>query len=237
MVVSKDNFPEIISSPDWMCTWLIRSVFAFIFGLLMVLFYTLPVLFYIDGTIDENTIIAFMLIYYPSIIWLTVFIIRYLRRIKGNSVQRIWVNEKGVFYEKINGTVTSLHYDQLESSQPPVIYDVFPKTFRKGPTVLRVFVGGKEQTVSFENTDVAYSYYTGNHRELRSLFIQGIQLFRPDLRIAPYVYSSFYINPKTFEFDKKEYRKTIIIVLVFMILIFLGIEWYVHNRYGWSLLF
>ncbi len=62
MVVSKDNFPEIISSPDWMRTWLIRSVFAFIFGLLVVLFYALPVLFYIDGTIDENTIIAFMLI-------------------------------------------------------------------------------------------------------------------------------------------------------------------------------
>ncbi len=235
-ITNKDSFPEIRSEPDWLRTWMIRLVFVGIFGLLIGLFYVTPLLFYVDGTLDAEEIIRFGIFYYPILIGISYLFLRYLKRIRGNAVRHITVNREGIFYEKLNGEVESLRYSQLERSNNGVVVDVFPKTlYRYGPTELRVFVNGREQTVQFRNTDVGYSYYSGNSRTLRSLFIQGIKLFRPDLRIAGWVYSHFYIHPETYEFDKKAYWKTIVLVIIFIVLIFLVIDWYIRHRFGQGL--
>src|SRR5690606_33167800 len=104
-------------------------------------------------------------------------------------------------------------------------------------TFLKVFLKGSEKTVRYFHPDMAYSYYAENSRLLRSLFIQGITLFRPDLRIAANVYSEFSIHPQTFEFDKKGYWKAIVIAIIFIIFVFISIEWYMKYRFGDSLLF
>src|SRR5690606_15810500 len=168
-----------------------------------------------------------------------------LKRIRGNAVRHITVNSKGVFFEKINGTVEPLLYSQLEiSSNDNIVYDVFigsnliytgNTNYRQ--TFLKVFLKGNEQKVHFFHPNVAYSYYARNSRLLRSHFIQGITLFRPDLRIAPNVYSEFSIHPQTFEFDKKEHWKAIVFAIIFIILLFIGIEWYMKYRFGDSLIF
>lgn len=244
-VFTKDNFPEIKSEPNWFWTWCIRVVFFPLFGSIVLLFYITPVLFYIDGTMEGGQLFAFGIIYYPIVIWLGYIAIRYLKRIKSKAVRHITVNSKGVFFEKINGTVEPLLYSQLEiSSNYNIVYDVFigsnliytgNTNYRQ--TFLKVFLKGNEQKVHFFHPDVAYSYYARNSRLLRSHFIQGITLFRPDLRIAPNVYSEFSIHPQTFEFDKKGYWKAIVIAIIFIILVFIGIEWYMKCRFGDSLLF
>lgn len=244
-VFTKDNFPEIKSEPNWFWTWCIRVVFFPVFGLIVLLFYVLPSLFYIDGTIEGRQLFAFGIIYYPIVIWLSYIALRYLIRIKSKAVRHITVNREGIFYEQLDGTVESLLYSQLaKSSNDFNIYDVFigsnlvytgNSTYRQ--TFLKVFLKGNEQKVRPFHPDVAYSYYAGNSRKLRSHFIQGITLFRPDLRIAPNVYSEFSIHPQTFEFDKKVYWQAMVVAIIFIILLFIGIEWYMKYRFGYSLIF
>src|SRR5690606_13352880 len=192
-VLTNDNFPEIKFEPNWFWTWCIRVLFFPLFGLLVLCFYIAPFAFYIDGTIEFGQLSAFGIIYYPIVIWLGYIAVRYLKRIKSKAVRHILVNREGIFYEQIDGTVESLLYSQLEKSSDDFnIYDVFissnlvytgTTTLRQ--TYLKVFLKGKEQKVRPFHPDVAYSYYAGNSRTLRRHFIQGITLFRPNLRVAP----------------------------------------------------
>lgn len=241
---TKDNFPEIKSEPDWFITWVIRVAFLLLFGSLAILLYFIPIAFYIDGTIDGGELSSFGLIYYPIILGMTYLAVRYLKRIKGNAVRHITVNRHGVFYKKLNGMVESLQYSELEKSTGPDVYDVFigSRLIPTGETIFRqtflnVFLKGYEQKVQVFHLDVGYSYYARNSRLLRSTFIQGIVLFRPDLRIAPNIYTEFSIHPETFEFDKKEYWKMVAIAIIFIIIVFIGIEWYMKYRFGDSLIF
>ena len=244
-IFTKGNFPEIKSEPNWFWTWCIRMVFFPLFGLLVLCFYIAPFAFYIDGTIEGGQLFAFGIFYYPIVIWLGYIAIRYLKRIKSKAVRCITVNREGIFYDQINGTVESLLYSQLEkSTDDMIVYDVFigsnlvytgTSTYRQ--TFLKVFLKGDEQEVRPFHPDVGYSYYAGNSRLLRGRFIQGITLFRPDLRIAPNVYSEFSIHPETFEFDKKGHWKAMILAGVFIILILIAIEWYMWLRFGSSWLF
>ena len=237
-MVTKDNFPEIHSTPDRFRTWLIRGIFIVVFVPLILLLYTIPIAFYADGTVSGEGTIVFSTFYYPFMIWMSVLIFRHIKRSRGDSPVRIRVNKEGIVYEKVNGSVEVLRYKDLDASYNRVIvFDIFAKKMgRYGPTVLRVFYDGLERSVRF-HTDVGHSYYPGNVRELRSHFIRGITLFRPDLRVASYVYSVFFINPETFEFDKKDYWKTMVFVGIFMILILLAIECYMEHRFEASPIF
>lgn len=242
---TKDNFHEIKSEPNWLVTWCIRFVFFPLFGFLVLSFYFVPVLFYTDGSIDGEQLLAFGMIYYPLLIVLSYFVVRFLKRRKSKSVRHIKVNCEGIFYELIDGTEESLRFDQFEiSSNDHIVYDVFidsklqftgentyPQAF------LKVFLNGKEHEVRPFHPDWGYSYFTRNSRILRSHFLRGIALFRPDLRIDPFIYSEFSIHPETYEFDKKNYRTGIILAIILVILIFIGIDRYMKYRFGASLLF
>jgi len=237
-MITKDNFPEIHSTPDWFRTWLIRGICIIVFGPLVLLLYTIPIAFYVDGTVSGEATIVFSVFYYPFMIWMSVLVFRYIQRSRGDAPVHIWVNKEGIVYEKANGSAEVLRYKDLDATYNRVIvFDVFAKKIgRYGPTELRVFYDGWERSVRF-HTDAGHSYYPGNVRELRSHFIRGITLFRPDLRVASYVYSAFFINPETYEFDKKDYWKTMILVGILIILILLAIEWYMQHRLGASPIF
>lgn len=95
-ITNKDNFPEIRSEPDWLRTWLIRLVFVGLFGLLIGLFYVIPLLFYADGTLD-----AFKkdrLGGWPVTISLGGFFALLLRMIFGDIDGYIIVGEIDIYY-------------------------------------------------------------------------------------------------------------------------------------------
>lgn len=54
------------------------------------------------------------------------------------------------------------------------------------------------------------------------IFLQGVTLFRPDLEIEPSVYKEYFINPETFEFDKKTQRDLVFWRVVFVVLLLAG---------------
>ena len=215
---AKSNFPEIKSEPNWLITWSIRFVLFFLLCILVLSFYFVPVLFYTDDSIDGEQLLAFGMIYYPLLIALSYFVVRFLKRRKRKSIRHIKVNCEGVFYELLDGTEESLRFDQFEiSSNEHIVYDVFIDSkirftrkaiFRQ--VFLKVFLNGKKHEVRTFHPDLGYSYYARNSRILRSHFLRGIALFRPDLRIDPFIYSEFSIHPETYEFVKKNYRTGII---------------------------
>lgn len=241
----KDNFCEMKSEPNWLVTWGVRFLFFFLFGMIILLIYFLPVLFFLDSTIDGNELYSFGIIYYPILIGLTYVVVLYLKNLRRKSVRHITVNQEGIFYEMIDGTEEAIKFSQLEfSSNDNIVYDVFidsklryigNSNYRQA--YLKVFLKGKEQEVRDFHPDLGYSYYARNSRLLRGQFIRGITLFRPDLHIAPSVYTEYSIHPETFEFDKKGYWKTIALVVVFIVLLFIGIDWYMQYRFGSSLFF
>ncbi|WP_060873519.1 hypothetical protein [Myroides odoratus] len=236
--ITKNNFPELRSVPNWFLTWLNRIFIVVIFGLLFIAFYAIPILFHVDGTVNAEEISIFSLFYYPLIIWLSYLGLRHFKKSLRNTIAHIIVNKEGVSYIKSNGSVELISYKQLSRSNNSavIVWDVFTKKLnRYGPMELKVFCDGQPKTVYF-STHV-YNYYSGNRHLLRRHFIQGIKLFRPDLNIAPYVYSEFYINPKTFEYNKKSHLKVIILSTLFLILILIAIDLYMQCRFGESLLF
>jgi len=241
--INKNNFPEVKSEPQWILTWTVRILLIVLGASIILLIFLIPWLFYIDGSIDFTAFITFSVFYYPIIIWLMWRALRYLKRVRNNANRHITINNEGLIFEKLNGNFEHLKYIQLEKSSESK-YDVFvdvDRFFANGVwyrnVYLTVFINGQKRRIHSFHPDMAYSYFTKNKRLMRSHFILGIALFRPDLQIDPLVYSEFLIDPETFEFRKKEYWKTLIFASIFLILTFLGIELYMKYRMGDSLIF
>lgn len=230
--ISKNNFPAIESAPNKFWTWFIRVAFSILIFLFVATFFIIPILFYIGEELYDRDAIVFLALYYPFIISMGYLIVRKVKRNKEKAVIKMVVNQTGIHYEQKNGNTDSILYTQLEKAPPLRVSDVFTESIggRNRITVLKVMLKGREHIVRFDRIDVAYSYYSTNQRVLRSHFIHGIEIFRPDLSIDKMVYSSFHIDPETYAFDKNSYRKDIIIVTVLIFLIFLAAMSYVIFR-------
>ncbi|MDG3583896.1 hypothetical protein [Galbibacter pacificus] len=206
----------------------------------MATFYGLPILFASEINLEVSSIIYFFLIYYLLLLFGTYKLVKYIKSVKGESIKKVTINKEGVHYLKLNGKRESILFSELNKSPSPFSDDVFIKTVGVTPyssTRLMIFYQGNEKHITFSNTDVMYTGAIGNWRELRGHFIQGITLFCPHLTISESVYSDFFIHPETFEFDTKEFKKTFLIVAIFILIILLGIDLYTKYRFGYSLIF
>lgn len=242
-IINKDNFNTIQSEPQWFWTWTVRLLLITLGATIILLIFLIPWLFYIEGTINFTAFITFSVFYFLIIIWLTLRALRYLKRVKNNANRHLTINKEGMIFEKLNGNFEHIKYNQLDKSSESK-YDVFidiDRFFANGVwyrnAYLTVFIDGQKRRIHSFHPDMAYSYFAKNKRLMRSHFIRGIALFRPDLQIDPLVYSEFLIDPETFEFRKNEYWITFIVAAIFLILTFLGIELYMKYRMGDSLIF
>ncbi|MDG4651828.1 hypothetical protein [Chryseobacterium arthrosphaerae] len=217
----RKEFLPLASQPGWIVTWLLR-----IFGIaiLLLMFIILAVLpFLVCGKVAVLGVVA--ILYYP--VW-TVAMYRFFRFMKKGrkeSVIKITVDDKGVHYDKLNGSRKEILYSQLGQSYLSNDYDVHLTEIRK-TWVITLGVNGDTTKVLFNETDPGYSYYTKNSRALRARFIEGIVRFRPDLRIDPFVFEELSIHPEKFIFDRRQYLKHIgeaAIVTGIILLISLGL--------------
>jgi len=226
MKYTKDNFPEIESQPNSFWTWFIRIIFAFLIALILLSIFCIPVLLYVEGEFYGTEAVIFLAIYYPVLCLLLYKLVGKIRKSKQKAVYSIVVNKEGAFYKKHNGTVEALLFKDLQRSAKGVIDDVYIKSAAVGShrlVHLKVFYGGREVKVDFGRIDVAFASYASNHRALRQHFIQGVELFRPDLSIDPAVFNEYFINPDTFEFDRKSHRNVIIFTVLFVLLMTLAV--------------
>ncbi|MEC4053606.1 hypothetical protein VSP10_12495 [Myroides odoratimimus] len=221
MKYTSDTFPELVTLTNPKLTLLVRIVFLLFTTFLLVLLYLLPFALINDYT-DSTEFYILIGIY---TLLFTYGIYKFIKEYKKKNttvIQKIIVNKLGIQYHKLNGEIEYLLYKDLNKSKQPYSKDIFTKTIGvniSSKTVLKVLYNQQERIVSFQNTDIFYTSISTNSRELRQHFLQGVTLYRPDLRIADSVYTDFFINPSSFEFDKKGYKKTMIIALIISIII------------------
>lgn len=163
------------------------------------------------------------------------FAVKYILKARKKAVTRITVDERGIHYTHIDKTKSSVLYEHLEYSDKfPYVEDVFVKYVATGKArhpKLTVFWLNpssqiiEEKTIEF-SMDLAYSYYPKNIGEMRAIFIKHIQKSNQDLIISPRVFSEFYINPKTYEFERKKKTKEMILVALFVLLVFAVIYYF-----------
>ncbi|AJA69185.1 hypothetical protein HX057_06315 [Myroides odoratimimus] len=221
MKYTSDTFPELVTLTNPKLTLLVRIVFLLFTTFLLVLLYLLPFALINDYT-DSTEFYILIGIYTLLFTYGIYKFIKEYKKKNTTAIQKIIVNKLGIQYHKLNGEIEHLSYKDLNKSKQLYTKDIFTKTTGvniSSKTLLKVFYNQQERTISFQNTDIFYTYLSTNSRELRQHFLQGVTLYRPDLKIADSVYNDFFINPNTFEFDKKGYKKTMIIALIISLVI------------------
>ena len=204
MIYTKESFPALASQPARLYTWFIRLFFAFWFGLLEIAlcFFPSP-LFMLKAEISFGKI-AFLMVYYSIIIWITWKAFQSLKKDKGSrTITKILVDQQGIHYCKLDGSVDAVLYAALEktddSGRKDVCVKVEPGRYTK--YFLCVIHSGRERNIIFNSLNIFFNFYVKNQNALRIRFLQGIKIFRPDLAIDPCIYSEYCIDPQTFEFQ------------------------------------
>lgn len=239
MKYTKDNFPEVSSFPNTPLTILFYGLFSLLAMVFLLSVFALPLSFQLqDGDGLGLAAILFNLVYYPGMLWGIWAIAKYYRKARRTKVQRISVDKHGVNYHLADGTVETIFYKQLERSTEAYISDIDRKTgLRYSPGYIFGFINGKRKRIDFYRKSNGLGYIPQSKYQLIGHFLQGITLFRPDLKISKSVFSEYYINPRTFEYDKAGFRNTVITVVVAIILILLAIDLFTKFTKGYSLLF
>lgn len=211
--VRKDFLP-LVSKPWWFMTWLTRTLAVLLLLVMFLVLLVLPVI--ICKNIAILVIVS--ILYYPALGFGLYRFILYQKTVTKRVVKRIVVDDKGVHYERKNGTTDHILYSDLEKYHLADEYDVNLSP-RNKIYVLKVKHNDSVTVVDFDGVDAGYSCYIVNLRALRRRYIQGIVYFRPDLRINPSVYTAYNINPVNFTFDKKKYWTAFAKTLAVLILL------------------
>ncbi|MCJ7934792.1 MAG: hypothetical protein MUW56_14475 [Chryseobacterium sp.] len=209
----RKEFLPLVSRPWWGITWLAR-----IFGSLLLLGMFLFLLVFPVLICKRWEVLAVVsILYYPVLAIGLYRFVRHLKKTMNRAVKRIIVDDKGIHYEREDGSVDEILYIYLEKWSFDE-YDVSISP-RNKIYALKVNDRGAVTEVDFNGVDAGFTYYIGNLKALRIKFIQGITCFRPDLRIDPLIYEVYHINPVHGRFDRRKYWMTTLKMIAFMLLI------------------
>lgn len=211
--VRKDFLP-LVSKSWWFMTWLTRTSAVLLLLVMSLVLLILPVIICKNITM----LVVVSILYYPALVFGLYRFILYHKMIRKRVVKKIVVDDKGVHYERKDGTTDHILYHDLEKYNLADEYDV-DLSPRNKIYVLKVKHNDSITYVDFDGVDAGYSSYIVNLKALRRRYIQGIVYFRPDLRINPSVYAAYNINPVDFTFDKKEYWTVFVKTLAVLILL------------------
>ncbi|WP_414847271.1 hypothetical protein [Chryseobacterium sp. IT-36CA2] len=196
----RKEFLPLVSKTWWFMTWLTRT-----FGILLLLVAFLLILG-LPIVLSNKTVLFIIVavVYYPALAFGLYRFILYQKKIRKRVVRKIVVDDLGIHYERADGTIDEILYSNLEKYYFSDEYDI-SITPRRKTYVLQVYENGSVKEVDFDGMEAGYTSYIGNLKTLRRRYIQGIVYFRPDVRINPWVYDVYYINPVDFTFDHKKF--------------------------------
>ena len=239
MIYTKENFPEIASERHQILTVVMYGMFGLLFVAMLVLLVALPLSIQLEhnSQLSKNEII-FNAIYFPLVlcgIW--GLYINYQRH-RHKKVILIYIDRDGLHHQQFDGTVKSVLYKELGKSTEPYINDIDRKIGTKySQSYIFGFKGGIRVPIHFSTAENGLSYIPKNRNQLIAHFLKGAALFCPHLKISPAVYSDYFIDPNTLEFNKKAQGITYFIIFIILIAVLLGIDFLTKYTMGFSLLF
>ncbi|GAA3741761.1 hypothetical protein GCM10022422_26870 [Flavobacterium ginsengisoli] len=239
MIHNKENFPRISSERNNTATVVIYLLFGLLCLAMLSLFVGVPLSIQLEHNSSlSNREMIFDLIYFPLLLWGIWGLYKNYERQKHKKVILIAVDQDGLHHHQFNGTVQSILYKDLERSKEAYVSDIDRKIGTKySPGYIFGFKNGVKVPLHFSTAENGLSYIPKNRNQLIAHFLQGAALFCPHIKISPAVYAENFINPKTFEFDKRAQRKTYFIALILIIIILVAIDLFIKYTKGFSLLF
>lgn len=239
MIYNKENFPKITSERNLYATIFVYLLFGLLCFAMLCLFIALPLSIQLEHNSRLSTgELIFNLIYFPILLWGIWALYKDYKRQKLKKVILISVDCYGIHHHQYNGIIQSILYKELESSAEAYVSDIDRKIGTKySPGYIFGFKEGKQIPIQFSKPENGLTYIPKNKYDLIGHFLQGVTLFCPHIKISQAVYADYFINPATFEFNKKAQMFTYILVLILLIIILIAIDLFTKYTKGFSILF
>lgn len=145
--------------------------------------------------------------------------------IKRNPVaSKIIINETGLLYCNSKGEIASkiLYSDLIASGKEFDVLSVLPPSSGVMP-MLEVFTASEKEGRAALRIEMNLPLHVVSDRLiLYAHFLQGISIFRPDLKIAPQVFQNYFIDPKTWKVNRKS-AGYLFLILVSGVLLICGL--------------
>ena len=239
MIYNQENFPEITSKRNLTATICVYTLFGLLFIAMLALLIALPLSIQLEYNSPISTgEMIFNLIYFPILLWGLWGLYKNYKRQKFKKIILISVDRNGIYHHQYNGIVQSILYKQLESSKEPYVSDIDRKIGTKySPGYIFGFREGKQIPIHFSKPENGMTYIPKNKYHLIGHFLQGVTLFCPHIKISQAVYADYFINPTTFEFNKKAQIITYMLVFVLLVIMLIAVDLFVKYTKGFSILF
>ncbi|HBV15202.1 hypothetical protein [Chryseobacterium carnipullorum] len=222
----KEKFKIMESEINWPLTYaalgLVWLTITIIIAVIVLLFYKLFDHGFNDFSSDRGHFFV-ILIAEAILISCCLFLIIHIIDAKNKYFKRIVVDAKGAHtYNYKKELIDNTLYSDLCKSDDPFLPDVSDNTstqpsFTKS---LRIFRKNKSNQIDTTFIDFNYSYYQfKNKPELYRHFLQGIQIFRPDITIEQYTLEEYNLTDET-SYVKKRKGFEWLATLLFMAVLF-----------------
>ncbi|OJV52464.1 MAG: hypothetical protein BGO31_07380 [Bacteroidetes bacterium 43-16] len=194
--INTDNFPALSSRHSRGLTFFIKgfgwffSVFIFVCAIVTAIMVFSKKSFTPGVEILQIGICLLLLLLFG---WLILFS---LRKSQKNNFTRLVVDINGICYYNDTGCIKKMLFVDLKSGPDTDYYDVFLNDpGEDGPYYLLFYlIDSTTGKLKIGSVDFNTQTVIINSNKIHRHFIKGIQLFRPDLRIAPGVLDLYRIE-------------------------------------------
>lgn len=220
------KFKIIESKINWRLTYFAMGLSWLIvvigIGLILLCFYEIADYGFNNYFSDRPDRFFLILAAESILIILSVVLIRYMIGIKAKEFQRVVINEKGLYiYNYNNDIISQTLYKDLFRSNDYFHPDVRGVTntqpsFTKS---IKIFKRNEKGQIQEASIDFNYGIYIfKNKYELYRHFLQGIQIYRPDLKIEQYTLEEYNLTGKTHSIQKWDEFEFFITVILLALL-------------------
>lgn len=239
MIYNQENFPKVYSKRNVGATIAIYILFGLLCIAMLALFIALPLSIQLEhNSLLSNGEMIFDLIYFPLLFLGIWALYKNYQRQRQKKITLISVDRNGLHHHQFDGKIQSVLYKDLEVSSEAYISDIDRKMGTKySPSYIFGFKDGKRIPIYFSTAENGLSYLPKNENQLIAHFLQGVILFCPQIKVSQAVFANYFINPTTFEIDKKAQRITYLIAFILIVIILLAIDLFLKYAKGFSLLF
>ncbi|PIF44986.1 hypothetical protein CLU96_1985 [Chryseobacterium sp. 52] len=225
---SEKTFPSIESKISLFPTFMLQGL---IYGMLLMSF-MLFVLLPVYGIYKRGIHVMF----FPALFCFAVAAAILIPTVRDcidrkKQARKIIVNETGLlFYNQKSEIVSKIGYADLVSSGKTFDVLTVNTTSTGVVPLLEIFTASEKDSEKGMRIDMNLPLHVvKNKYNLYANFLRGISVFRPDLNIDPVVFNHYFINPATWQIDRKSAGSIIFFIILAALLICGLILWLVFS--------
>lgn len=222
---------------------LLITILAVVFILFSIALFAIALYFLIAGSDEPFGLWLFLLAIAAVMNGVCIYA---WRRYKKTAYTQVRIDEKGLHYYNHLSDKTVLHFKWADLQKNPdkngfdvvlhTTYGYVNNARVSADWVLWWFKEGDKIKSHQENFKGGHALYMiRNSKELIGKYLQMLSYHRPDLKIDPSLFATFFIDKETFAFERKVYIKTWAGAMVFIVIVLVLIDCWTNYRFGYTL--